>query len=136
MSPSTERQRRIALSSGHRLVGAGFSFVALLVLVGCAGTGARTVVKIDLGRPVPTTLHEASDAATFLASVAAAVKDLGLPLSSPVHAYFYPTQAAFEIGLVSDARWSVDLARAAAVSSWGVGTYYGIFLREDKFREI
>ena len=123
---------------GRRWLGSAPICVCLALLIvgaGCAEVGQRSVVEVVLDRTAPPPLQEASDPRTILSSVAwVLVERLGLPLSSPLHAYFYSTAEAFELGLVTDARSETWFAKDQARFASGVGTYYGILLREDKFR--
>lgn len=115
-----------------RAVLAWTCLAALAAGAGCAA-GQRSVLAVSLDRTGPPTLQEGADTPRVLASVAwVLINPLGLPLSRPLHAYFYSTQEAFELGLVTDARVETWMAKDQARFAWGVGTYYGIFLREDK----
>lgn len=106
---------------------------ALIAGAGCAAVGQRSVLEVNLDRTGPPALQAGADHSQVLSSVAGIVVNrIGLPLSRPLHAYFYSTQEAFELGLVTDARVDTWLAKDQARFAWGVGTYYGIFLREDK----
>jgi len=105
----------------------------LLIGGGCAAVGQRSVVRVPLQQAAPPHLSEGADTRSVLSSVAwAVVNKLGLPLSSPLNAYLYSTEEAFELGLVTDARIETWFAKDQARFAWGVGSYYGIFLREDK----
>lgn len=115
------------------VVPARVCLVALLIAAGCGAVGQRSVAKVPLDQASPPALSESADTRSVLASVAwVIVNRLGLPLSSPLHAYFYASQEAFELGLVTDARTETWFAKDQARFAWGVGSYYGIFLREDK----
>lgn len=121
--PVARRRERAAVG----MVGA-----ILIIAAGCAQLAERTVLRVPLnGAPAP--LYDAIDDQVLLASVASfVVGTLRLPLSSPVYAYFYGSPDAFEHGLVRDARFDAWVAKDQASFAWGLGTYYGVFLRGDK----
>jgi hypothetical protein len=99
-----------------------------------AGWAQWSVVRVpleDSGTPAVAVVQGIDDA-TLLGTVARTVKQLGMPLSSPVYAYFYATAEAFELGLVTEARAERWFAKDQASFAVGVGTRYGIFLRADK----
>lgn len=110
------------------------ALVAALLAAGCAS--GRKVVRVPVNDAAPAVavsgIPQGIDDEALLRTVAAAVKRLGLPLSSPLHAYFYTTPEAFELGLVTDARTDTWFAKDQAAFAVGVGGYYGIFLRADK----
>lgn len=107
------------------------AIMLLLAASACSVSGQR--MAIDLTRPAASEIHDGVDNETLMASVASVVKNLSLPLNSPLHAYFYPSREAFEIGLLTDAKWAPWAASNAAVYATGAGTYYGILIRADRF---
>ncbi len=124
---------RRTLSSWALATSARVLLAVLLVSAGCAAFSQRSVLKVPLDRPAPPSLSESADTETLLGAVASVlVGRIGLPLSSPLNAYLYSNQEAFELGLVTEARGETWLAKDMARFAWGVGTYYGIFLRQDK----
>lgn len=125
--PPLRRRLRVAL------VPTWACLCLLLIGAGCAAVGQRSVVKVPLDQAPPPALSEGADTRSVLSSVAwVLLNKLGLPLSSPLHAYFYSTPEAFELGLVTDARTETWFAKDQARFASAVGSYYGIFLREDK----
>ena len=113
-------------------VAAGVISIILVLAAGCSLSSERTVLRVPLNG-ASTPMYDTIDDRTLVASVASFVSEtLRLPLSSPVWAYFYRSRAAFESGLVNDARFYSWVARDQASFAWGLGTYYGIFLRGDK----
>jgi hypothetical protein len=109
------------------------TLVLALLVTGCTGHGTRTVLCVNPTPPTPLALEEGSDDQTLLATVAWVVHEhLGLPLSSPLYAYLYPTQDAFEHGLQRDGGITPARARTHATFSWGVATRHSIHLRADR----
>ena len=114
--------------------------VAWLVLTalvaGCAASSPPDVTRLRVARasqpPLPA---DASDAQVLSTVSWILTRELGLPLSWPVRAYFYSSQAAFEQGLVTEAGAELSLVKDQARFATGVGTAHGIFLRADKLAE-
>ena len=94
------------------VVPARVCLVALLIAAGCGAVGQRSVAKVPLDQASPPALSESADTRSVLASVAwVIVNRLGLPLSSPLHAYFYASQEAFEPALVG--------GQVGGIHEWG-----------------
>lgn len=106
--------------------------LAALLAAGCASS-PRTLVHVPVDRGDPAAVTAQSSDEAVLRSVATVlVTRLGLPLTTPVRAYLYASQAEFERGLVAQAHVNPSLARDQATFATGVGTAHGIFLRGDK----
>lgn len=107
--------------------------LALALAAGCATTGPQRFTRVDVDRPIaPPLLRDASDSRVVATVSWVLTRQLGLPLSWPVTAYFYSSQEAFEEGLVAHGSADLVSAKAQARFATGVGTAKGIFLRSDR----
>jgi hypothetical protein len=107
--------------------------VLLAVAAGCAPAARPAVVAVRLPRSEPPPLATESGDPEVLSAVAWFVTQrVGLPLPLWLHAHFFPSQDAFEQGLVARARVDADIAREQARFATGVGTAEGMFLRGDR----
>ena len=109
---------------------------AALLLAGCVAS-REIVVSVPIERGAPADIRAHTDNATVLRSVATLlVTRFALPLTPPIHAYFYPSRDDFERGLVEQARVDASIARDQASYAIGVGTANGILLRGDRFGSV
>ena len=105
----------------------------LALAAGCAAPSPQRFTRVEVGRPIaPPLLRDASDARVVATVAWVLTRQLELPLSWPVAAYFYTSQEAFEDGLVAQGSADLVSARAQARYATGVGTARGIFLRSDR----
>jgi hypothetical protein len=110
----------------------------LAVVVVTGGCAKRALVKVPLEETMTAsaTVVNGIDVTTLLGTVAKSIRQHGMPLSSPVYAYFYDSAEEFELGLVTDARAERWSAKDSATFAVAVGTPSGIFLRVDKLAQL
>ena len=107
--------------------------IALALAAGCAAPGSPRFTRVEVSRPVaPPLLRDASDSRVVATVSWVLTRQLGLPLSWPIAAYYYASQEAFEDGLVAHGDADLAAAREQARFATGVGTARGIFLRSDR----
>jgi hypothetical protein len=126
--PGWARRRRPPATRRVALVLLG----AALAWAGCV-SGSRSVLDVPVVRAAAPLRGDASDAELISAVAAVLVERLELPLPGRIRAYFYGSQDAFELGLVTDGQITDRaMARDQARFATGVGTPHGIFLRADR----
>lgn len=110
----------------------------LLIPLGFAGCATSTpptptVVNIRVDAAAARRLQEDMGDEDLLAAMAwYVVHQIGLPLGTPLSAYFFTSQHAFEAGLIARAGVETSMAREQARFATGVGTADGMFLRADR----
>jgi hypothetical protein len=111
--------------------------LAAALTAGCV-SGTRTSFDVPLGGPVAGPLRvDTGDRDTLAAVATVLVERFGLPLTPPLHAHFYGSQDAFELGLVTDGGLEDRvMARDQARFAAGVGTARGIFIRADRVAAV
>jgi hypothetical protein len=111
------------------------ALAALVATIACllVGVAAAQRVQIAVDAAATPTVAQGIDDEALLAAIASTlVGKLGLPLSSPVYAYFYDSEETFEQGLVRDAGANPVTVRDHVRFATGVGSAKGIFIRRDK----
>ncbi len=116
-----------------RTIGALGWLASTFLAAGCSVSAPPGVLRAQVERAERPPIPAGATDTQVLAAVAWVLTNrLGLPLTLPIHVYFYSSEEAFEAGLMTEARAEAAMAKDQARFATGVGTAQGIFIRTDK----